>query len=256
MLDSRSRSRCWGLGRIAGALVPFVIAFVIVFLLNWPVRALVAREACRGALAVLVCLARRRCWSLGVAVTLLAPLDRRARSCSFAQRSPGYLRAARECATQVAEPSFAAIVVPDVGARRDHSRRRRSSRRSRSASATTLAERRAQRRRRRRHGLLRRLPRARHRVLGAARTCPRSARRSSLLAGPKYEDDAEHAHRHGHRRRSAATCAGRRSRRSSTGDAGGDRARDRRRAVRARARASSRSCFNYVPVHRAVHRPG
>ncbi|NTU70815.1 MAG: AI-2E family transporter [Coriobacteriia bacterium] len=43
----------WGIGKIAGALVPFVIAFIFVFLLNWPVRVLADRGMSRGVAAIL-----------------------------------------------------------------------------------------------------------------------------------------------------------------------------------------------------------
>lgn len=49
----------WALGRIAGALVPFVIAFVLVFLLNSLVREMTRRRVPRGiaaALAILIAL--------------------------------------------------------------------------------------------------------------------------------------------------------------------------------------------------------
>jgi len=61
----------WALGRISGALVPFVIAFVLVFLLNSPVRQLSRRGVPRGvsaALAILVAIL-----VLGGVFTLVGP---------------------------------------------------------------------------------------------------------------------------------------------------------------------------------------
>ena len=46
----------WGLGKIAGALVPFVIAFILVFLLNWPVARPLTSAACREAPLLALCL--------------------------------------------------------------------------------------------------------------------------------------------------------------------------------------------------------
>ena len=75
----------WGLGKIASALVPFVIAFILVFLLNWPVRALAARGVPRGRAAILCLLIGML--ALGAVVTLLAPPVSR-QILSFARSAP------------------------------------------------------------------------------------------------------------------------------------------------------------------------
>ena len=98
----------WGLGKISAALVPFVIAFVIAFLLNWPVSALVARGMKRGV-AVLVCLLVGML-VLGAAITLLAPPVSR-QVYSFAQSAPAALTALERGATQV-QSRFTDLVIP------------------------------------------------------------------------------------------------------------------------------------------------
>jgi predicted PurR-regulated permease PerM len=98
----------WGLGKISAALVPFVIAFVIAFLLNWPVSALVARGMKRGV-AVLVCLLVGL-MVLGAAITLLAPPVSR-QVISFAQSAPAALTALERGATQV-QSRFTDLAIP------------------------------------------------------------------------------------------------------------------------------------------------
>jgi predicted PurR-regulated permease PerM len=98
----------WGLGKIAGALVPFVVAFVIAFLLNWPVRALAARGMPRGA-ATLVCLLVGMV-ALGIAVTLLAPTASR-QIVSFAREAPAAFAQLNSTASQV-QSRFSRLIVP------------------------------------------------------------------------------------------------------------------------------------------------
>ena len=98
----------WGIGRIASALVPFVMAFVLVFLLNTPVRYLVRRGMSRG-LATLVCIVLGLLLVGGV-LTLLGPSIARQLS-SFAQTAPGYLRRVMTAETAV-ESQFSSVVLP------------------------------------------------------------------------------------------------------------------------------------------------
>jgi predicted PurR-regulated permease PerM len=98
----------WGLGRIAAALGPFVIAFVIAFLLNWPVRALVARGMKRGV-ATIVCLLLG-ILALGAALTLLAPPFSR-QIVAFAQNAPDAFAQLEVAATQV-QSRFSDLVIP------------------------------------------------------------------------------------------------------------------------------------------------
>ena len=195
----------------------------------------------------------RRCasWSASrcsaVLVTLLGPPSR-SQIVSFAARVP---RATSRRSSSCRERDR------DAATRRSCFRRgwrgARRPRRSRSAAPVrgrgrqrARADRR-ERGRRRRDRLLRHLPRARHRVLGAQGPAQDPRARSSLLAGPDVRGDAEHLHRARSRAWSAATC-GADDRVADDGDARDDRARDLRRAVRARARASSRSSSTSCPT--------
>ena len=98
----------WGLGKIAGALTPFVVAFVLAFLLNWPVRALAARGMSRGV-ATLVCLLGSMV-VLGIAITLLAPTVSH-QIISFAQAAPAAFAQLEDAAAQV-QSRFSNLVLP------------------------------------------------------------------------------------------------------------------------------------------------
>jgi predicted PurR-regulated permease PerM len=98
----------WGLGRIAAALIPFVMAFIIVFLLNTPVTLLVDRGMKRGQ-ATLLCLI------VGIAIfggimTLLGPSIAHQAS-SFVRAAPKYLQQV-QTAENAVESQFSAMVVP------------------------------------------------------------------------------------------------------------------------------------------------
>jgi len=75
----------WVFGRIAPALWPFVMAFIFAFLLNGPVRALTSRGMSRGS-AALVCLLVGVA-VLGAALTMLLPPVTR-QVVSFAKEAP------------------------------------------------------------------------------------------------------------------------------------------------------------------------
>jgi len=99
----------WALGKVSAALVPFVFGFILVFLLNTPVRALAERGVPRG-LAVVVCFIV--CLAVAaVAIVLLGP-PIRAQVQGFAKASPTYY-SQLERAELAAEIRFAAIVFPD-----------------------------------------------------------------------------------------------------------------------------------------------
>jgi predicted PurR-regulated permease PerM len=98
----------WALGKIAAALIPFVIAFILVFLLNWPVRALSRRGMSRGAAAGL-CLVSAFL-ILGMVITLMGPFVGR-QAGSFAESAPGYLQQMERAATTLQE-RYASIVFP------------------------------------------------------------------------------------------------------------------------------------------------
>ncbi len=97
-----------GLRWIAAALVPFVIAFLIVFLLNWPVRALAARGMTRGAAAI-VCLVVGFAL-FGAVMTLIGPFVGR-QVLSFGEAAPGYLERLQTLAETV-QQRYAAITFP------------------------------------------------------------------------------------------------------------------------------------------------
>jgi predicted PurR-regulated permease PerM len=98
----------WGLGKIASALIPFVIAFVLVFLLNWPVRTLAARGMPRGR-ATLLCLLVGML-VFGAVVTLLAPPVTR-QIVAFAHAAPAAFAQIEEAASGI-QSRFSALVVP------------------------------------------------------------------------------------------------------------------------------------------------
>jgi len=105
----------WGLGRITPALVPFIIAFIIVFLLETPVRFLSARGMKRSH-ATLLCLLTSLA-VIGGVVTLLGPTVAHQVS-SFAHAAPKYIAQADAAEnavegqlTNVAIPSWLAAVI-------------------------------------------------------------------------------------------------------------------------------------------------
>jgi predicted PurR-regulated permease PerM len=98
----------WGLGKIAGALVPFVIAFMIAFLLNWPVRALSARGMSRGV-AALVCMVAGAV-ALGATITLLTPPVSR-QLASFAREAPSAF-AGLQTTANLLQSRLAELVLP------------------------------------------------------------------------------------------------------------------------------------------------
>jgi predicted PurR-regulated permease PerM len=99
----------WGLGKIAAALVPFVMGFVLVFLLNTPVRALVKRGMARGP-ATLVCIVVTLA-VLGGLLTLLGPAIGHQLT-SFAQGAPKYLVRVQQTEGAI-EARFSSMVLPD-----------------------------------------------------------------------------------------------------------------------------------------------
>ena len=99
----------WGLGRIWMALIPFVMAFIIAFLLNWPVKALAARGVPRGY-AALLCLAVGLLL-FGLAVTLLAPPVTR-QVVELARSWPSALPKLELLVNQV-QGRFSRLVIPD-----------------------------------------------------------------------------------------------------------------------------------------------
>ena len=98
----------WGVGKIAPALVPFVMAFLIVFLLNWPVRALANRGVPRAA-AVLICFVVAFL-VLGAVVTLLGPPIAH-QATSFARNAPAYI-ARLDHAENAFEGRISGLVFP------------------------------------------------------------------------------------------------------------------------------------------------
>ncbi len=98
----------WGIGKIAAALVPFVIAFIIVFLLNWPVRVLANRGVPRGV-AVLICFVALLL-VLGTAIALLGPTMVR-QATSLARNAPRYV-AQLDLAEGNLETQVAGIAFP------------------------------------------------------------------------------------------------------------------------------------------------
>ena len=98
----------WGLGMIAGALVPFIIAFMLVFLLNWPVRELSRRGLSRGW-ATLVCILAT-ILILGGMLTLAGPFVVR-QLVSLGNASPVYL-ARMEALAASLEARYAVIAFP------------------------------------------------------------------------------------------------------------------------------------------------
>ena len=98
-----------GLGRIGPALVPFIMSFIIVFLLNAPVRELEKRGMPRGP-ATLLCLVVSLA-VIGGILTLLGPTIGKQVG-SFAHAAPKYL-AQVQTAEAAAESRFSQMVLPD-----------------------------------------------------------------------------------------------------------------------------------------------
>jgi predicted PurR-regulated permease PerM len=99
----------WALGRITGVLVPFVMAFIVAFLLNTPVRALVNRGMSRGA-AALLCIAVSLA-VLGGALSLLGPAVGK-QIAALVHPAQGLLEQLQ--AAEVAmEGRFSAMVMPE-----------------------------------------------------------------------------------------------------------------------------------------------
>jgi len=98
----------WGLGRITAALTPFVVAFILVFLLNWPVALLESRGMKRGHAALLCLLILIAV--LGGIITVLGPTVVHQVS-SFAHAAPKYLAQA-DAAESAVEGQLSALVLP------------------------------------------------------------------------------------------------------------------------------------------------
>jgi len=98
----------WGLGKIAGALIPFIIAFIIAFLLNGPVDTLARRGMPRGAAAAL-CLSLSFL-VLGVAISLMGPFVGK-QFVSFANSAPEHFQQL-ERAVAALQAQYANVVFP------------------------------------------------------------------------------------------------------------------------------------------------
>ena len=99
----------WMLGKIAPALIPFIMAAIIAFLLHSPVNALERRGIGRGW-AVLLCFAAVLGILTIVGVFLVPPLARQIQS--FANEAPKYL-AQVQTALQDLQIGFSRVVVPE-----------------------------------------------------------------------------------------------------------------------------------------------
>ena len=99
----------WGLGRISGALVPFIVAFMLVFLLNSPVRGLTRRGLSRGV-ASLICVLGTLL-VLGGALTLAGPFVGR-QLVAFGSAAPLYL-AKMEALAMSMHARYADIAFPE-----------------------------------------------------------------------------------------------------------------------------------------------
>lgn len=98
----------WLLGRVFSALVPFIIAFVLVFLLNWPVNELAKRGMARG-LAVLLCFSVGFL-VLGILFTVLLPPASR-QIVAFAHAAPNALGGLETMAAQY-QSRFSQLAFP------------------------------------------------------------------------------------------------------------------------------------------------
>ena len=98
----------WMLGRIASAFVPFLIAFIFVFLLNSPVTSLERRGMGRG-IATALCLGAGLMVIAGVITFLVPAVSRQA--VSFVDKAPEYLASA-DAMTKALQVRFSTLVVP------------------------------------------------------------------------------------------------------------------------------------------------
>jgi predicted PurR-regulated permease PerM len=99
----------WALSKISAALIPFVMAFVLVFLLAWPVRLLEGRGLSRGAssgLAILGLLV-----VVGLAFTFVIPVLAKQLT-SLAVQAPRYIATAEKEIGQI-ESSLRSLVLPE-----------------------------------------------------------------------------------------------------------------------------------------------
>ncbi len=96
------------LTRISGALVPFVMAFVLVFLLAWPVRVLEARGMKRGLAAALTIVFLLV--FIGLLLTFIMPLLARQLT-ELIVKAPVYVQRAQNEIENV-QSSIRAIVMP------------------------------------------------------------------------------------------------------------------------------------------------
>ena len=99
----------WALGRLSAALAPFVFGFILVFLLNSPVRLLANRGVPRG-LAVVICFVVL--FAVAVAAIALLGPSIRGQAETFAKASPAYVRQLEQAESAI-ENRFAAMVFPD-----------------------------------------------------------------------------------------------------------------------------------------------
>lgn len=98
----------WGLGKLGHALVPFVMAFVIVFLLNVPVRKLEARGMRRGPATIVSLTALLA--AVGAILAVLGPAVAR-QAAALASGAPRLLQQL-EGASSAIESRAAAVAVP------------------------------------------------------------------------------------------------------------------------------------------------
>ncbi len=98
----------WVLGRISAALVPFVMAFVLVFLLAWPVRLLEARGLKRGVAAGLALFGLLV--FIGLVFTFVLPILGR-QLAALAVKAPIYLAKAQH-EIESLQTSIRSIVMP------------------------------------------------------------------------------------------------------------------------------------------------
>ncbi len=99
----------WVVGRIASALAPFVIAFLLVFFLQGTVNSLARRGLSRGV-AVAACFALGLIAVSIVVVFLIPPVSRQL--VDFAQAAPTYLSKLQELLVYL-QARFSAVVIPE-----------------------------------------------------------------------------------------------------------------------------------------------
>jgi len=97
-----------GIGRIAGALAPFVVAFLFVFLLQGPVNRLVVGGV-RRPLAVIICFAAAALVISLIGVFLVPALARQV--LQFVSAVPGYFDQAEEAVREL-QARYSELVVP------------------------------------------------------------------------------------------------------------------------------------------------